>query len=745
MADRVRRLAVAGSLAAALPVAALVTAGGPWGGRAALGATLALTVLAIALPGRRALLTAGALALGVAVILALMGHFLLDHFTLHTVWALSAPELEWYLKAANVWGGDEGTLLLLGVIALGLAARLASADGWAAPGALAIAFVFLAGAIVWDPFRPTPPDLLAEAASRGMNAHLTRVWMLVHPPLVFAAYMLLVAPAGAALEALVRGTGAWGDISARYSRATWLVLSAGIGFGMWWAYEDFTYGTLWHWDPVQTGIFMTWCLVTAQLHCQKRFVPGGAFGVLHPVLGLLAGASAMLVMAITRSSELASSHRYVGETSLTLLIAVAGALVLLTAGGLARRLASGRGRWTAPRSEPAILIWVAVVLFAGLAAIAAIQIALAYANSYLGNPRPETLKPFFEMLRGFSSGAELAALRQAFAQWDIDYFAMNRWLAPVIALAALTGGHYFLPGARWVRWCVSFLVVAAGLVLAATVHPLGTLYRGTGLTAGETVDIFASLELLIAALAYLALGVSLAAMRNGRRGRGARVLGYSVPVALVHAGAAVALAAGVVATVLDSYDQRIVQYPGGLDERVTFPGGYSLKIALAGAQAEPDGGLGSDTFHAVAGVDWRLDRDGRTIAAGDGHTVYRDDRPRSTRVPGSMRLVCEIVDYRYARYLSDGRQMIHPLISRGLWRDVQVWFPAASVAADGSVPQTDVALPVVLKVFPLLSWVWVGLVVAIGGFAALFVHEIRSAARPRRARSGRRPPGCGET
>ena len=148
-----------------------------------------------------------------------------------------------------------------------------------------------------------------------MNAHLTSVWMLVHPPLVFASYLLLIAPVGAMADAIARGGEAWKDISARYGRAGWLLVSAGIGFGMWWAYEDFTYGTLWHWDPVQTAVFAAWCYLTAMLHMQSRYRPDGDFAVAHPLLGLLTAAAAMAAMAVTRSDELASSHRYVGETS----------------------------------------------------------------------------------------------------------------------------------------------------------------------------------------------------------------------------------------------------------------------------------------------------------------------------------------------------------------------------------------------------------------------------------------------
>ena len=74
-----------------------------------------------------------------------------------------------------------------------------------------------------------------------------------------------------------------------------------------------------------------------------------------------------------------------------------------------------------------------------------------------------------------------------------------------------------------------------------------------------------------------------------------------------------------------------------------------------------------------------------------------------------MRLMCEMIDYRYARYLSESKQIIHPLISRGLWRDVQIWVPAVSGPKAAGRGPVQGSLPVILKVFPLMSFVWLGL------------------------------------
>jgi cytochrome c-type biogenesis protein CcmF len=680
--------------------------------------------------GPLALAALGAAAVSLAV------RFLADDFTYHQVWLLSAPELARWLKLASLWSGDEGTLLLLGLIGLGLAIRLDRRDGWAGPGAYLLAAVFVAGTLVWDPFRATPATALAAHPYRGMNAHLTSVWMLVHPPLVFFSYMLLVAPWGAMAEALIHRRGPWREVAAVYARGGWLLLSAGIGFGMWWAYQDFTYGTLWHWDPVQTAIFVSWAFLTAMLHAQRLYRPDGAFGIAHPLLGLLAAAGAVLAMAVTRSPTLASSHRYVGETSLPLLASVAAVLLIVLIVALIARLMTRPSRLKRPRERRALL-WLAIGLFSAFGAVAFIHIGLAFGSAWAGLPRSDDLKPFFETLRNFGSVEELARLRAAFAQWDIDNFGANRWLAPLGCLAGLIGGHYFLPLAGWRRWAVSGAVVALGLATSLWLRPFAAFFEGTGLTSGKTVAIFPWLDFLVVALAYLLVAaLAWAALAVARRPNRTS-WGYNLPVGVIHGGAVIGLVGILAATVFDSYSQRFVAAPAGLSKPLAFPGGYRLRIGGISGQRARDGvrAAGRDGgFRSVARVTWWLERDGEVLTRARGHAVYRDDRPPYSTEVGSVRLMCEIIDYRYARYMSGSKQMIHPLISRGLLRDVQIWIPA--VSGSESAPPNAGQVPVILKVFPLMSFVWIGLLLVLVGF---LIHMVVDRPRPPNRRVTRPP------
>ena len=233
-------------------------------------------------------------------------------------------------------------------------------------------------------------------------------------------------------------------------------------------------------------------------------------------------------------------------------------------------------------------------------------------------------------------------------------------------------------------------------------------------------------------MAYLVVSVTAAGIASAGSAERRRIWGYHVPVALIHGGAAIALIAGLSATVFDSFAQRTVRFPDAFNTPLVFPDGYALNITMATTERGADGGLGRSSFRSIAQVGWSLSRDGEIVRSDAGHAVYRDDRPAADRSLGTVRLMCEMIDYRYARYVSDNRQMIHPFISRGLWQDVQVWLPALGEA--GSDDVRDV--PVVLKVFPLMSWVWAGLVMAVFGFAVLFAYDAaqrRNGVRPERA------------
>lgn len=687
------------------------------GGIERLALFLALAILGTALwkHPKRSQLSAMAFALVLAATTGLASHLLFDHFQYAYVWLYSAPLVPWYLKLANIWGGDEGTLLFLTLLFGAFTRFMIRHQGWAGTGSLSLTLFFCFGALVWNPFAQTPSADLADMTNRGMNSHLLTIWMALHPPAIFTAYAFFLAPIGAALEALAKGTGDWDTLSSRYSRFGWLVLSIGLAFGMAWAYEDLTFGQFWHWDPVQTSVFVVWALATAQLHLTRRYRQMGPFSRIHPLLGVLCVVAALISMAVTRSPMLASSHRYVGDTSLPFLLTGAGGLFVLGTWALweSRKRKGKKSSF----NEGNLMIWIGTGVMIVMAVIASGHLVQAFVSTALNLPRPAELKPFFETLARWSNESELVELRAAFAQWDVYTYSMNEWLAPMGIVVGLLGGHAFLPViGRDKRWIITASVAGAIGISMFVWHPFATYYKGIGMTSTNTVSMFSFLDGLGVAVLYLLIsGAARAWETTRRRGQRANSRRYDLPAALVHSGVTLALISILMATVFDSFSKKTVIYPDDFGKPLVFPDGYEVTLAMEREGISNDGAKGQ--FRAVANAGWKLKEDGKVVQQSEGNIVYRDDRPPITSERSPLRLLCEMLDYRYARFSADKSHIMQPFIYRGMFKDVQIWYPSVEYKTGDTGTAENrqkTKVPVVLKVFPFVTGIWLGLALAIG-------------------------------
>jgi cytochrome c-type biogenesis protein CcmF len=413
-------------------------------------------------------------------------------------------------------------------------------------------------------------------------------------------------------------------------------------------------------------------------------------------------------------------------------LTLAGTMAALTLWAAIEGFRRRRARLPQP-AEASALLMVAIGGLVTAAGLGVWHIGAAYLGAWLGWKRPESLQPFFETLARWTGPAEIAALRTAFAQWDIDRYGMNAALVPILIGLTLAGGHYFAPiRTRLGRWLLSAAVLALLLLSALVVEPARALFDGTGLTSSATVAILPWLDALAVSATYLLLAASAAALL-GPRSRPTRLWTYRLPVAIIHVGLILALIAGATATIFDSYAQRMIAYPEDFGNPIRFPDGVSLTVTLEDDGIRADGGRGQG-FRSIGRVAWQLERDGEIVEGARGHSVYRDERPPLAGEYGPVRLMCEILDYRYARYASGSGQMIHPFIHRGTWRDVQVWLPAVEYeqgSTDGAPARRATTVPVVLKVYPLMSWLWAGLVLMLAGVAWRLLTERYERTRPR--------------
>ena len=744
----------------------------------------ALAILAVFVDRLRPALLQGASLLSWGCLLALVWHLGSDSFGVRYVWLYSSAELPLAYKLANVWGGDEGTTLMLAAFCSALAARAAGTAGVTAIGARVAALIaaWYALTAVWlGPFSATPAEWLADLPSQGMNAHLVKIWMLLHAPLVLVAYawiLLLVVPSIAALAGALK---AWPGAARTQARRGWVVLSAGIGFGMIWAFEDPMYGQIWHWDPVQTAVFAVWCFLSAHLHglvSWRAVAPGWRWA---PATAMLAAIGAALAMAVTRNPILASSHRYVGAQSWISHGALAVLLLLLlivlllrswhrgrAEAGSAAGSAAGPVTGSEARAEvgsaagPKVIrtspagwgLRLAQWGFAGAGLLALVFLAQAFIAVGAELPRAAQDKPFMAMLLNLVHGEERRALRAAFEQWDVNGYGLARSLLAPLALFGLVGGWYFF---RRVSIRLAWAALAIALCVAAVTWAYGGLmthfYAGRGVLSQRIVALLPWLDAILFAGAFLALACAAWVLATLRR-QGWQTLSAVLPSATVHIGVALMLWGGLLSTALNTQMEYQVPMADSGDWQQDRDGN-AIRLADFKAGPAADGSFGAATaVKAVTAIEYRN-------AAGvlfTGEARYRDDRPPPARYDGPLRAACEMYDYRYARFVSTPGYILEPAINHAWSSAMQVWVsPAAAmtssiaspvtsetpgglgseiapltapagsgaVSAPATVGVTEASLSegpfatVLVKVFPFASLLWLGLILAVLGGAWL--------------------------
>lgn len=639
--------------------------------------------------------------------LALVLHLLTDHFELRYVWLYSSASLPDYLKVSNLWGGDEGTVLLLATFCMTFAVRAAPLRGWSGIGSALIAAWYTGTAAWLTPFAETPNDWLQAQASQGMNAHLQTFWMALHAPLVLMAYAWAIAPAGSAIDALRGSNTQYRQHAIIYSRRSWLVLTAGIGFGMVWALEDFTFGHIWHWDPVQTTAFAVWALLGAVLHGARRWRPGAPLWRVLPALSLIGAIATCLAMAVTRSDVLPSSHRYIGTTSWFSHLGLAGILLCLLVWSLwrsfHRRPADNRRGydWT---------LTGAVYLFTSAAFLALAAILQAHIYEWLGLEKGAELKPFYETLTTWANAAEMAGLRAAFAQWDVDGYTLGHWLLPVLAFFGLVGGHSFL-----LRCLSQRVVIAVTLFMVAVITLIGSFggwltgrYSGQGILSQSVVKVLPWLDAALISGIYLLVACFFWCATSVWRNRRLVTLRHTGSLVLIHAGAVIALVGGLGTTALNSYVPLSLSRASSLEGWHQVSDQMQIRVLPLSSYEDYSG------YRAVAQVELRSDGNIQ-----GGHALFQDARNLPPAYQGPVRQLCEILDYRYARHAGAPGYVLHPFILRSWAQDLQVWIPASprlmGTADEVLENSNDLHSLVVIRRFPLVSFVWCGLLAMVLG------------------------------
>jgi cytochrome c-type biogenesis protein CcmF len=290
------------------------------------------------------LVTAGLSTLSVILLLILL---FTKNFQVNYVY----EHVSTYLKPAYVlaafWAGLEGSQLLwlwmLALIAGVLVWRRPTWDQELRPYVMAIlalteAFFAFLLIVFTNPFELLPTVPL-EGVS--LNPLLQNFWMIIHPPIVFAAYALWTVPAAYAIAALITGRldAGWLRGTRRWTLAAWASLGIGILVGAWWAYLELGWGGYWGWDPVENSSLIPWLVGTAFVHSAIIQQRRDMFRAWNVLLAVVTFVLTVFATFVTRSGLIQSVHAFAQSPIGWYYLGYIGLMLALTVG-----LALGRRR-----------------------------------------------------------------------------------------------------------------------------------------------------------------------------------------------------------------------------------------------------------------------------------------------------------------------------------------------------------------------------------------------------------------
>jgi cytochrome c-type biogenesis protein CcmF len=200
---------------------------------------------------------------------AFTNDFSIDYIRDHSNRALPLP-----YKFAVLWSGQEGSLLfwslLLSGYGLVLRLRHKTDQRLFAYASVIIASVQVFFLLLLN-FAARPFAMTGGAPpfeGRGLNPLLQYPEMVIHPPMLYLGYVGFTVPFAFALGALAMKYPGdkWIHITRRWTMVTWGLLTLGIPLGAHWAYNVLGWGGYWGWDPVENASLMPWLTGTAFLH-----------------------------------------------------------------------------------------------------------------------------------------------------------------------------------------------------------------------------------------------------------------------------------------------------------------------------------------------------------------------------------------------------------------------------------------------------------------------------------------------
>jgi cytochrome c-type biogenesis protein CcmF len=536
--------------------------------------------------GRRAVYAlAGTTLLAFAVLEAA---FVRSDFTFQLVTQHSSTTTPLFYRLNAMWSSQEGSLLLWllllslwsSLILFLTRRRLRELAPYATAVLLGFG-AFFSGLLV---FLETPfaRNVVAPVEGVGLNPLLRHPSMMIHPPMLYSGYTLFAVPFAFAVGALIsrRLDAEWIRATRPFTLTAWFFLGVGIVLGARWSYTELGWGGYWAWDPVENASLMPWLTGTAFLHSVMIQEKRGMLKVWNVSLVLATGVLAVLGTFLVRSGILNSIHAF-GASTLGIPFLVLIAVMLLGSIALVvsrspqlrseHRLDSLLSREAAFLLNNLVLVGMCFVIFWGT---------------------------FFPLISEAITGTEASVGPPWFDRYIVPLslaLVLLSGIGPVIAWRRATGSNLRRNLLRPAAAGAAVVVVLVALGVTRSLGALAMFAFGAFTLATVGQELWRGVRAR-RAMARESVPVALVSLvRRNRRRYG----GY-----LVHAGVAV-LFIGVAASSSFQHVRDVRLSPG---QSATIGGQtFTYERPIAEIRAAPNGRLERIDFGAVL----RLQRDGR--------------------------------------------------------------------------------------------------------------------------------------
>jgi cytochrome c-type biogenesis protein CcmF len=283
-----------------------------------------------------------------AAVAVLQVAFLRSDFSVQLVADHSSTTTPTFYKLTAMWSSQGGSLLLwVWVLSIAASAVLYATRRrhrdivpWATAVLAAIALFFVGLMLIAGGANPFARLSPAPAEGVGLMPLLRHPAMAVHPPMLYAGYVLFSIPFAFAIGALAarRVDASWIRSTRRFGLLAWAFLSVGILLGARWSYGELGWGGYWAWDPVENASLMPWLTGTAFLHSIMVQERRGMLRVWNVSLICATFALALVGTFLVRSGILDSIHAFGASTVGGPLLALIAVTVIGSAALIASRL-----------------------------------------------------------------------------------------------------------------------------------------------------------------------------------------------------------------------------------------------------------------------------------------------------------------------------------------------------------------------------------------------------------------------